>query len=80
MSTDLGFRICFNYTRRDTKHQGAGIGTMVIEKLLSDAKACHRTVELGVFKSNHSAIKLYVRLGFKQISETPTHILMKFVV
>lgn len=62
------------------KHQGAGIGTTVIEKLLLDAKDCHLPVELGVFKSNHSALKLYARLGFKQISETPTHILMKFVV
>ncbi|OGR62064.1 MAG: hypothetical protein A2X30_01390 [Elusimicrobia bacterium GWB2_63_16] len=60
------------------KHQGSGIGTGIIEKLLSEARTQHLPVELGVFKSNHSALKLYRRLGFKQISETPTHILMKF--
>lgn len=60
------------------KHQGTGIGTEIIERLLNEAQSSHLPVELGVFKSNHSAIRLYTRLGFKQISETPTHILMKF--
>lgn len=60
------------------KHQGAGIGTGIVKKLLTEARTQHIHVELGVFKSNHSALKLYTRLGFKQTSETSTHILMKF--
>ena len=60
------------------EHQGTGIGTEIIGRLLTEAKNSHLPVELGVFKSNHAAIRLYTRLGFEQISETPTHILMKF--
>ena len=62
------------------KYQGSGIGSGIVEKLLSEARTQHIPVELGVFKSNRSALKLYTRLGFKQTSETPTHILMKFTV
>jgi len=60
------------------EHQGTGIGTEIIERLLTEAKGSHLPVELGVFKSNHSAIRLYTRLGFNQISKTSTHILMKY--
>jgi len=59
------------------EHQGMGIGSRLIEKLLLEAKVRHLPVELGVFKVNHSALELYKKLGFNQISETLTHILMR---
>lgn len=58
--------------------QGQGIGSKMIEKLLLEAKALQLPVELGVFKVNHSALKLYEKPGFSRISETQTHILMRF--
>lgn len=59
------------------EYQGMGIGSGLMEKLLSEARVRHLPVELGVFKVNHSALKLYEKLGFSRISETQTHILMK---
>ena len=59
------------------EHQGKGVGKFLIKKLICEAKALNIPVELGVFKINHSALKLYTTLGFKQISDTPTHILMR---
>ncbi len=59
------------------EYQGNGIGSRIIGKLLSEAKARRLPVELGVFKVNHSALKLYKKLGFNQTSETQTHILMR---
>jgi len=59
------------------EYQGKGIGSQIIEKLFLEAKARQLPVELGVFKVNHSALKLYEKLGFNQISETQTHILMR---
>ena len=58
------------------EYQGKGIGTYLIKVILAEARSKNIPVELGAFKINLSAIKLYKSLGFKQVSETTTHVLM----
>ncbi|MFX1427335.1 MAG: GNAT family N-acetyltransferase [Promethearchaeota archaeon] len=55
------------------KFQNLGIGTNLIQKLLSDAKEQQKNVYLQVLISNKKAKKLYERLGFKIIEKTDTH-------
>ncbi len=56
--------------------QGRGIGTALIEDLLARARAESLPVELEVYRVNH-ARRLYERLGFVEVGETATHILMR---
>lgn len=60
-------------------YQGKGIGSQIIKNMLLETKALKLPVELGVFKGNRSALKLYTKLGFSTISETQTHILMRYL-
>jgi ribosomal protein S18 acetylase RimI-like enzyme len=55
------------------EYQSSGIGSDIINNLTTVAKASDRSVKLQVFKINHSAIRLYTRLGFQLMSESPTH-------
>lgn len=61
----------------DTPYQGKGIGTRLINKVISEAKAKDLPLRLQVLKENDKAKKLYLRLGFRQVSETETHIVME---
>jgi ribosomal protein S18 acetylase RimI-like enzyme len=47
--------------------RGRGIGTAVIGEILADARAGGRPVRLNVNVTNHGAIRLYERLGFRKI-------------
>jgi len=51
------------------EYRGKGIGTHLVNSLLAEAKRCSLLVELGAFKTNLSAIKLYERLAFTRVSE-----------
>lgn len=55
------------------EHQNSGIGTKVIEDILTKSK---KPVRLQVLKIN-PAQNLYKRLGFEKVGETETHFLMK---
>jgi GNAT superfamily N-acetyltransferase len=44
-------------------HQGAGLGTAVLRRLLAEAQERGRRLELSVYKINQ-ARQLYLRLGF----------------
>jgi ribosomal protein S18 acetylase RimI-like enzyme len=57
-------------------HQGQGIGTMLIERVLSDARTRGLPVRLRVLRGS-PAIGLYQRLGFAVVDETETHLYMK---
>ncbi len=56
--------------------QGLGIGTQLIQGLLSRAEAQGLPVSLRVLKVN-PARQLYLRLGFTVVSETDTHYWMR---
>lgn len=56
--------------------QGKGVGTMILKGLQSKAAARKLPIHLGVFRTNTPAQRLYERLGFRKIGETPTHIQM----
>jgi ribosomal protein S18 acetylase RimI-like enzyme len=56
--------------------QGKGIGSRLLKELQLKAAARHVPLQLGVFRTNTLALKLYERLGFCQTGETATHIEM----
>ena len=57
--------------------QGKGIGTILIRKLLTEARSRGLPMGLGVFKINLGAQKLYKSLGFERISEDEIFIRMR---
>lgn len=58
------------------KYQGQGIGTKILNEAIEEAKAKGIPARLQVLKANKAA-ELYRRLGFKEVSETDTHIKME---
>lgn len=52
-------------------HQGRGIGQSVLRTILADAKHAGVSVSLSVLHGN-PARRLYERLGFEPVAETPT--------
>jgi len=58
--------------------QGKGIGTQLLKGLQSDAAARKVPLQLGVFRTNTPAQRLYERLGFHKVGETHTHIEMSW--
>jgi ribosomal protein S18 acetylase RimI-like enzyme len=57
--------------------QGRGIGTMLIRELMEEAKRRNVPIRLQVFPIN-PAQHLYVRLGFRLVRATNTHLLMEW--
>jgi ribosomal protein S18 acetylase RimI-like enzyme len=55
------------------KFQGQGWGTYILRDLLLRAHDAGASVTLQVLKVNHAARRLYERLGFRVVQETPTH-------
>jgi GNAT superfamily N-acetyltransferase len=49
-------------------HQGRGIGTTIVHRLIEEAACDRRAVTLGVVKTN-PALRLYQRLGFRTTHE-----------
>jgi len=56
--------------------QGSGIGTKLVQRLLTRAQAQDLPVQLRVIREN-PARRLYERLGFRVVAETETHFLMR---
>ena len=56
--------------------QGRGIGTAVIRWLLARGSASGKPVALRVLKVNSRATQLYLREGFRVVTETETHFRM----
>jgi GNAT superfamily N-acetyltransferase len=61
----------------EPEYQGKGIGTAIIQELIERARAMGAPLKLQVLKVNRRAEALYSRLGFSQIGETATHLLME---
>ncbi|HEV2351313.1 MAG TPA: GNAT family N-acetyltransferase [Terriglobia bacterium] len=60
------------------QHRASGIGTRLIKALLDEGQSAGKPVRLYVFRFNR-AQRLYERLGFYKIGETPTHIQMEAI-
>ncbi len=60
------------------EYQNFGIGSEIIKNLQKEVQEDSKSLELGVFKINTSAKKLYERLGFKTFEKTDTHFLMRY--
>ncbi len=59
------------------EYQSRGIGEGAMMLIIKDADISKLPVRLRVLKVNPKALAFYQRLGFKQIGETDTHILME---
>ena len=59
------------------EYQGQGLGTAVIQHVITAALQHGRPVTLRVLKTNHPARRLYERLGFIITEETSTHYYMR---
>ena len=57
--------------------QRKGLGSAIVCDLLAEARRHSVPLELQVLKVNVEAQKLYRRLGFSEIRETSTHVLMR---
>jgi ribosomal protein S18 acetylase RimI-like enzyme len=58
------------------EYQGRGLGTAIVTEILAEARQADRPVRLRVLKVN-PARRLYERLGFSVVEETPTHYVMR---
>ena len=59
------------------EHQGRGIGTACVKRLIAEAAASALPLRLQVLKVNDRAVAFYRRLGFGSTGESDTHILME---
>lgn len=53
--------------------RGRGLGTLLVRDLVARAQARGKPLRLQVLRENRRAQALYLRLGFVQTGETPTH-------
>jgi ribosomal protein S18 acetylase RimI-like enzyme len=61
-----------------SEQRNKGVGTRVIRALQEESAARSRPMVLSVLTLNVRALALYVRLGFRVISETDTHTAMEW--
>jgi GNAT superfamily N-acetyltransferase len=58
--------------------QNQGIGTAFLKRVMESAAQKGLPVRLGTFHQNR-ALKLYQRLGFREIGQTETHVLLEWL-
>jgi GNAT superfamily N-acetyltransferase len=63
-----GDALCLGQLFVAPAHQGRGIGTTIVQRLIEQAARDRRAVTLGVVKTN-PALRLYQRLGFRTTHE-----------
>lgn len=59
------------------EHRGAGVGTLLLSELQSEARAAGKVVSIHVEKFNH-ARRLYERLGFRVKEDKDIYLLMEW--
>ena len=59
------------------EHRGAGIGTKLLKKLQKEARAAGKPLTIHVERFN-PALRLYQRLGFKQVEDKGVYLLMEW--
>ena len=57
--------------------QGKGIGSSILRNVVADAKREKKKTQIGCFKMNAGAKSLYLKLGFRIIAETETHLVFE---
>lgn len=57
--------------------RGQGLGTLILHRLLDDARCRTRPLRLQVLHENHRAKRLYERIGFREIEMLENHCLME---
>lgn len=60
------------------EYRAAGIGTKLLQELQEEARAAHRTLSIHVERFN-PALRLYQRLGFKQVEDKGIYLLMEWL-
>jgi ribosomal protein S18 acetylase RimI-like enzyme len=60
------------------EYQGKGIGSQILKNLQLKAATRKVPLQLGAFRTNTLAQKIYERLGFRQTGATDTHIEMSW--
>ena len=61
------------------EYQNKGIGTQLLNNIISFSRQKNKIVSLQVLKANTRALKLYKHLGFQVINENDTHLRMKLL-
>jgi RimJ/RimL family protein N-acetyltransferase len=59
-------------------YRNLGLGTTIMRSLMQEAASLGLPVRLTVFTGNDPSRRLYDRLGFVPIAETPTHVEMEW--
>lgn len=59
--------------------QNRGLGSAVIRTVLDSARSLQLPVRLQVLQVNRAAQQLYLRLGFTVATQTPTHVVMRWM-
>lgn len=62
-----------------SQHQNIGVGTDILRRYQTEAKAVGRPLTHKVLHTNRDAIRLYQRLGFTVTGEAGAHYLMEWV-
>ena len=66
-------RWTINHIEVAPEWQNQGIGSILIGRILDQARAAGVPMDLEVLRVNHAARRLYDRLGFIEVGETATH-------
>jgi GNAT superfamily N-acetyltransferase len=61
------------------EHRGAGIGTQLLRELQDEASSAGKTLTIHVERFN-PALRLYERLGFRQVEDKGVYLLMRWSV
>ena len=69
--------VCVHEIQIHPKFLGGGLGTSILENIMSEARDRGLPVRLDVLRMNRAA-DLYRRLGFVETGKTENHILMEF--
>jgi ribosomal protein S18 acetylase RimI-like enzyme len=70
----------FNQLFIHPKYQGKGIGSKIINNLITVAKDKNKEIILDVLKSNYKAKKLYLKLGFNMYNENEADYFLKYEI
>ncbi len=60
------------------EHRGQGLGEAILRALLDEAAAAGAPVRLEVSSGNDPSLRLYERLGFRQVDQTPFYLRMEW--
>lgn len=60
------------------EHQGRGVGSTVVQRVVAEGLKSNRVVSLSVLKANPRAQALYERLGFVVVGESALHFHLRY--